>query len=358
MNPPVTTFGQRLERARKMRALSLRELSAQLDGLVTQAALAKYEKGEMRPRSEVLIALCRALKLPPDYFFKPAAVTLAGVEFRKRVKFPKKQVERVREEALDFFERYLEVENLLGLSRPELPVVDLTRVPLARLPQAAEEAAAAVRKQWDLGSNPLANVHETLEDHGVKVKVVEADKSFDGFSGRADHCPVIVLAKWLDRDLPRKRFTAAHELGHLVMQLPAQLAKKDEESACHRFAGAFLVPAEVLKREFGERRLSISLNELTALKAEWGISYAALMHRLADLEIISPQYHKRFQIRYRGTLQWHKGEPVVWVGSEQAQRFPQLVYRAAAQEVVTRSKAAQLLGKNLDEFEESFKVAA
>jgi Zn-dependent peptidase ImmA (M78 family) len=84
-----------------------------------------------------------------------------------------------------------------------------------------------IRKQWKLGEDALTNVHEMLEEHGVKVKEVTAEESFSGFSGWADSStPVMVLASWLNADLAHKRLTALHERGHLVMKLPENLGHK------------------------------------------------------------------------------------------------------------------------------------
>ena len=64
------TFGNRLKLARKMAGMSLQELSDALGNKVTKQALNKYELGEMKPTSEVLLALSKTLKVKPDYFLK------------------------------------------------------------------------------------------------------------------------------------------------------------------------------------------------------------------------------------------------------------------------------------------------
>lgn len=354
-------FAERLRRARAMRGLSLRALADALDGLVSHSALSKYEKGLIGPGSKVLIALASALKVDIDYFFRPTGVALSGIEFRKRSKCPKKEIERIREEAHDFFERYLEIESILDLKTQPLPRFDLRNEP--DLDAAAEKAAGDLRRKWKLGVNPIQNLHEELEHAGVKVREVESGGRFDGFSGWADrHIPIIVLAKHLNRNLPRKRFTAAHELGHLAMRLPSDIDKKEEERLCHRFGGAFLVPAAGLK-EFGERRTHIATGELAALKAEWGVSMHALMFRFADLGIITPQRRKNFDFLYRVKKRWHeydeKGnprEPGDWQGSEEATRFKQLVFRAASEELITRSKGASLLGMGHRQFDQALEL--
>lgn len=356
-------FAERLKRARAMRGLSLRALADSLDSLVSHTALSKYEKGMIGPGSQVIIALARALKVDPDYFFRPTNVALSGIEFRKRAKCPKREIDRIREEAHDFFERYLEIESILNLGNQPLPSFDLRKED--NLGAAAEKAAGDLRRKWKLGVNPIQNLHEELEHAGVKVREVESGGHFDGFSGWAeDRIPIIVLAKHLNRNLPRKRFTAAHELGHLAMRLPENIDKKKEESLCHRFAGAFLVPAVGLK-EFGERRSHIATGELAALKAEWGMSMHALMFRFVDLGIITTERRKRFDFVYRVKNRWHdldeKGnprEPGEWRGSEEATRFKQLVFRAASEELITRSKGASLLGMAHRQFNQALELGA
>ncbi|MEY4569431.1 MAG: hypothetical protein RLZZ398_870 [Verrucomicrobiota bacterium] len=355
------SFGERLRRARLMRGLSLRELAARLEAMgktLSHGALQKYEEGKMAPNSGMLIALCEVFQLETGYFFRRSEMKLATLNFRKRTAFPKKEQSRVREEALDYFERYQEIEAILEQSAGELIRMDLSMADpndMASLQVAAEDAAMRVRQEWKLGEDALPNVQEMLEEHGVKVKEVEAAESFDGFSGWANGTlPVMALASWLNRDLPRKRFTALHELGHLVMNFPQTLTDKAVENLCHRFASAMLVPAAAMRHSLGAKRSDgISAAELKAMKEDWGISIAALMRRAADLEIITPSRLKSFYFLKNQSGQ-RKTEPGIWCGAERANRFSQLVHRAAAQELITRGKAAELLGLTHREFDRSF----
>ena len=357
------TFGERLRRARLMRGLTLREVAARLaesGTSLSHAAYQKYEKGLMGPDSTVLLALARLFGVDAGYFFRQKSVSLGTIEFRKLTHFPEREVKRVREEAADFFEKYLQIEEILELAPAPLPRKDLTGLTPDQgdaLAWAAEEAAVMVRSEWKLGEAALSNVHELLEEHGVKVKEVTADESFDGFSGWADgRTPVIVLASWLKQDLPRKRLTALHELGHLVMNLPAGLTHKQKEGLCYRFAGAMLLPAGALRARVGVKRPGgISMPERLGTKADWGISISALMRRAADLGILTQSQLTSFHIANRNH---RKVEPGRWEGSETADRFEQLVFRAASQELITRAKAAELLDVTLREFDHRFAAVA
>jgi len=62
-------FGKKLISARKMAGLSLQKLADRIGNRVTKQALSKYEQGKMKPDSEVLILLSKALKVPIDFFF-------------------------------------------------------------------------------------------------------------------------------------------------------------------------------------------------------------------------------------------------------------------------------------------------
>jgi Zn-dependent peptidase ImmA (M78 family) len=345
---PKEIFGRRLEQARRMRGMSLRGLSEATGDKVSYNAIHRYECGDMMPGDEVLLALADALDKPLDFFFRPFAVELTGVQFRKKSAMGAKTSGAIEEMAADFFERYLEIEQALGLS---LKFNDpLTGIAL-RKPEDAEKAAEAVRSKWNLGEDPLPNVMEALEGNGIKVFEVEAPEDLDGFSGWADGHPVIVLASWLNKDLPRKRFTALHEAAHLLIHPHSKLQGKELESCCHRFAGAMLIPQKVFVAELGGFRHRISLEELISLKVRYGMSIAAIMHRALDLGQIDGSTYKRFVISYKRSG-WHRDEPGEYCCPEKSTRFEQMVLRATVEEIISMSKGAALLGKPLDQFQD------
>lgn len=90
----------------------------------------------------------------------------------------------------------------------------------------------------------------------------------------------------------RQRFTLAHELGHLLLhgRLTDGL---DEERACHRFASAFLLPAESLRCQLGNTRHNLEPRELYLLKHEFGLSMQSCLYRATDLDIISEKLRDR-----------------------------------------------------------------
>jgi Zn-dependent peptidase ImmA (M78 family) len=273
-----------------------------------------------------------------------------------------KSRQRLEEQAYEFFERYLEIEEIVGLPTPKLCQADLSALKIADLPTAIEDAADKLRETWQLGMNPIPNIHATLEKHGLKVRVLPHEDGFDGFSAFAEgggvRLPVVALSeRWLrgpEKDLPRFRFTAIHELAHLHLILPDSLTQKEKESCCHRFAGAFLIPRKPFQDCFGVNRVNIALAELRAIKAEWGVSVAAIMKRASNLGLVTAGRYKTYCI-VAAKNGWRTQDPGKWIGDEESNRFKPLVLRSLAQELITTSKAAGLLGLSLPELGEAYK---
>lgn len=347
---PKATFARRLLQARTMRGLSLRGLAEALQGAVSHSALAKYENGEMMPGSDLICRLADALGRSPDFFFRPFTLQLKDVKFRKRTRLGAKEQEAIREQAVEYFERYHEIEEQLG--EPRAFDGRLQVAPI-KTPEQAEAAAGKLRDDWQLGRDPLPNVVELLESKGIKVfEVATADDAFDGFYAWTEAGPVIVLAGKLNENLLRKRMTAVHELAHVILPMPASLTEKEEEKLVNRFAGALLLPEETFVAQFGRVRGAISLGELIELKANFGASISAIMMRARQLELISEAVSLRFWKRHGSTWRSEKKEPgdERYRGNESHSRFRQLVQRAVAEDQVSMVKGAALLNQSLGEF--------
>ena len=246
-------FSERLKLARKRSGLSLRALSSAMGGIVSAQAIGKYERAEMMPSSTVAIALAESLDVSLSYLLSPTTVSLESVEFRKLASTRARERAAVEGEVLDHVDRYLQIEEILGIDttpseRPQGAIQIVNSV------EDAEQAATAVRAAWNLGGGPIPDMTELLEERGIKVFKWSLPGSVDGLScnvrrlGGTD-VPVVVCST--EKSLERQRFTIAHELGHIVLDIPSDV---QGEKACHRFAAAFLVPEEELMREVGRRR--------------------------------------------------------------------------------------------------------
>lgn len=336
-------LGSRIHRARKAGRLTLRELADQIS--LSHTAIQKYEDNKMVPSSDVLIKLAKALNVKIEYFFRPELFTLENIQYRKHSDMPDYELEEINAKILDQIERRIELENLF----PTSPIqnFNIGEKKLTTFDD-IERIANEIRKQWNLGLEPISNLIDAFEENGIKVFEVDNQlyPRFDGFSAHINKHPIIVIGNQWPGD--RQRFTLAHELGHLVLYgfFHPDL---EEEKCCNRFAGAFLLPKKSLALILGEKRTSLEPRELSILKQEFGISMLAILHRAKDTGIITNSLYRKIRSIFNENG-WSLKEPGEQYPQQETHLFEQMVFRALAEEYIGESKAAELLNINIDQF--------
>lgn len=352
-SPKENTFGARLILARKMAGMSLQDLANALENKVTKQSLNKYELGLMKPTGELLSLLSKVLSVKPDFFLRKGIVELGEISFRKRKALLKKDEEAVVEKARDYVERYLEIETILGQDQKFSNPIKLRDI---HTKEQVEEAARQLREIWELGNNPIPNIVEMLELRGIKVFLVDEVDQIDGFATITGNGVPLVVVNVKDKSVERVRFTTIHELAHILLNFAKEVAGdlKQVEILCHYFASCFLIPSEKLKDMLGgQKRTYIAIKELIAIKEYYGISIRAILHRLAELEVITDTYYKRWVIYLSKTYK-HKVEPGNYKGDEKLKIFEQLVNRALSEGIISMSKAAALCNVNINQLRKDF----
>lgn len=343
------SIGQRIRITRRAERLSLRDLEAKIDNRVTAQAISKYERDESMPSSGVLIALANALDVSVDYLGRDSDIALEAVEFRRKRLTSKREEAQVEARVLDLLERYLTVEEILGLPTAVRDMPRDSPWPVLHDLAEVEQAAQGLRVHWGLGLDPIPNLVELLEERGIKVLSMPLT-NLDGLTARVRRedrsiASVVVVNRgdWGER----QRFTVAHELGHMVLDVGQKL---DDEKAAHRFAGAFLMPAGTLRAEIGKYRKSVGWSELFDLKRIFGVSVQALTYRCKDLGIFgNPLFRRLFnEFNRRGWRSPPFREPWAMDG-EEPKRFERLCFRALAEGAISEPRAAELLGHSVHE---------
>ena len=333
-------IGRRIRQARIASGLTQGETVAQLaeHGVsLTKAGLSKYERGGSTAKPTVLRGLSKIFGVESAYFFEERGVRIEWLAFRKAATLSKTSQEKVKAAAESHVDAFVNLRKAMEPHRSADPVPH-TKV---ALPEDTELAAMQLREHWKLGMQPIESVTDAIEDGGGIVVEMDGENDlFDGLSGWADNTtPVVVVSHSLTDD--RRRFSLAHELGHLVMKIDSSIDEKTEERWAHRFAAAFLVPAEVARRELGERRRHLDFHELEILKQKHGLSMQAWIFRASDLGIIE-QSHARTLFAEMGRRGWRRHEPVDFDGQEQPSKFKQLTVRAMAEGILSETQAERL----------------
>lgn len=355
-------FGDRLKLARKKSGYSLRGLAVALNGMVSAQAIGRYERGEMMPGSDVLSALAKTLGVSLEYLLSDQVLELEGVEYRKLASTSAGERARVEAEVIDHLQRYLAIEEILELDSADW------RVPPCGNRFVGEENEGEVladdlRKEWELGIDPIPNMTSLLEDRGIKVLLMALPGRVSGLTclvrrpRRKKSLPVIVINRGVT--LERRRLTLAHELGHRLMD---ERSTVDHEKAATIFAGAFLAPRAHLVREIGQHRKGLGYQELIQLKRMYRVSAATLLVRLRQVGVIDEStLAYAFQTFARG---WRANEPEpLEVGDEKGKhelprRFERLCYWALAERLISPGKASELLQQPLAQIEIDMKGPA
>lgn len=355
-------FGNRLKLARKKAGMSLRSLSDAIGNQISAQAIGKYERGEMMPGSRALAAITKALGVSAEYLLSNQVEALECVEFRKLSATSAKERAGVEAAVIERLERYLTVERVLDLRSREWRAPQPKYRPLDHVEE-AEDLAVALRKTWQLGNNPIPNMTELLEEHGIKVIIIPLPTTVSGLTclvrqrDSSVMSPVIVVN--YEHTLERRRLTLAHELGHRLID---EKSPVNHEKASNAFAGAFLVPKEHLIQEIGKHRNALGYRELILLKRLYRVSAASLLIRLNAIGIISQQTLRyAFQTFAKG---WRKEEPEPIEAPNQCgeferpHRFERLCYRALAEQYISSSKAVELLQQPIEEIRQAMRGAA
>lgn len=201
----------------------------------------------------------------------------------------------------------------LGHDFPTVEVSDLVR---------PKDAARRVRKAWDMPAGPVADMVAALENAGALVVArdlgsdrLDAVSQWDG-----RQAPLILIAAHAPSD--RRRFSLAHELGHLVMHRRPG-SGPDQEKEADAFASEFLMPATDIRSDLTG---TIDLARLISLKHTWRVSMAALLRRAQTLGTITDWHYRNVQVEM-SALGYRTHEPVV-LAHELPHRLPNLVARA------------------------------
>ena len=329
-------IGERIKQRRQVLGLSLQDVADRLGELgenITRAGLSKYENDKSMPKAQFIWNLAKVLGVQNDYFFSENDVAIEWLAFRKNSTLTRKTEEMVKSFASEYMQGLLFLESVMN---PDRRNIIPGKTPI-RTVEDAEKIAEDLRSKWELNSWPIESMTQLLETKGFYVVEQRIDdRKFDGLSGVVNGKALLVISR-AGISVDRKRYNLAHELGHHIIAADNEL----EEPAAHRFAAAFLIPAQSLYHELGDSRRNIDINELLMLKEKYGISVQALTRRCRDLGIISDAVYQQMFIYFR-TNYWHVNEPGFCPHREEPVLFRKMVLKAVAEGVITAEKAKSI----------------
>ena len=363
-------IGANIARLRLDQGLTQTALAEQAG--LSRVAVGKIERGVVVPRARTLDDLARVLRAPLGELVTPVR-PLRSVRFRAHARLHGR--EQILAEVSKWLDGYTMLEE--GLEK---------RLPFRFEPAQGSgkgrgpgAAARAARSKAGLAKDaPVADICRLLEDNGVKLLLLNKKRdSFFGLSvGREDGGPAVVVNTWSRISVERWIFTAAHELGHLLLHaeqydpeatdLPAA-AEKEADA----FAGEFLMPEDAFGRMWDATRGHAFLARVLRVKRFFGVSYQTVLYRLVSTGRETTDVWARFQAQHRRrfgrTLRktdepqalpdsefawnWRRVEEPAGLSSHDftGDRLSGLVRQALEGGLISMSRAAEILGMPLEE---------
>ncbi|MBM7769947.1 transcriptional regulator with XRE-family HTH domain [Actinokineospora baliensis] len=271
--------GERVRQCRLAANLSQDDLGRAVG--LERSKIAKVEAGDRRVDAMELARLADALGVPMSHFLTSQPHVLSQRTPLTEDSGTETARHRYRVEA-QISSWLRDVRQLIDLgvlqrSRP------LFYGAAAATPTEARAAALWTRDQLGLGEEPIDTVMAVCEQAGQLMLVT--DLPGDGASLIDDDIAVAVVGRAPEPG--RRRATAAHELGHLVLgdAYSAELGlATDREQIIDAFAAELLLPRSVVRRVDGEPRRAT----LTRLAATYRTSWSLAVRQAISAGIASP----------------------------------------------------------------------
>ena len=365
---PESCIATNLARLRLDRELTQAEL-ASAAGL-SRIAVGKIERGTVLPQARTLERLAKALGTPVRELVSPVR-HLTSVRFRAatRVRAREQILARVATWLDDYraLEDTLEMVKQFNVRRPTQAKSD----PIA--------TAREARMQLGLRADqPVQDICGLLETHGVKVLLLDTRRdSFFGLSvGAKDGGPAVVVNTWDRISVERWIFTAAHELGHLLLHpdeydSSATNLPLDTEREADAFASEFLMPKNAFASAWHQTEGHALLLRVLKVKRIFRVSYKTVLYRLVESRRRSSDVWAAFQRQHRmhfGNTLRKTDEPEALTESEFSwkwgrsgepdrlsphdfveDRLSLLVRRALQREHISLGRGAEILGLSRDQ---------
>jgi Zn-dependent peptidase ImmA (M78 family)/transcriptional regulator with XRE-family HTH domain len=309
--------GDRVRQAREALNMAQEVLAGRMG--VARPVLSAIENGKREVSAAELLAIADAVARPLDYFLRRSALAFdfqpllrvlppeGSAEGPARGRPPRDEGTSVARRTLVRFEElcrmYLELERLGGLPVPQLPRYNID--PGRGVLREAERIADLARTQLGLGPTlPAVQLREVLEERlAIKTFVLAAESALSGaciFHEAVGGCVLVIV-----KAIPHMLYTLAHELGHLLAHRDTPTVdegpfglKTPKERFANAFAANLLMPRAALQEMFAavyRTRAEFGALEVIHLARHFGVSFPAMLWRLQNLRLITPQSREQLQ---------------------------------------------------------------
>lgn len=337
-----TTVGEQVRQARRGAGLSQDDLAQRV--ALDRTMIAKIEAGTRRIDALEVVRLAGALDVPVDYLLEPRPAIISH------------RAELLAEDSDTDFDRSaqrIEV-SLSGWLRDVRQLAEAGTLqinPPIHYPGPldsdldGQRAAQWLRRRHNIGDQPIEGLLGFSERSGQYILVTEL--AGDGASMIDGDLAVAVVNAAVDPG--RRRATAAHELGHLVLgdeystDLAVHLSRETREAVVNAFAAELLLPREA----FGDRGSTDPAvrADLVRLAAAYRTSWSLALRQAEQVGWLDQATRKRWnqvaptRAEFMQAVGWSPAPDTMLVPP----RYADAVIDAWRRDLVSDARAVELL---------------
>lgn len=342
------SIGERVRDSRASMGLSQQDLADRVG--LERSMISKLEKGARRVDAMELTAIARALEYPVTHFLSPTPEVVS-----RRAAIAEAEELSESTAARGAYRNEAELAQWLRDVRQLIELGTLNPRPLALYPHrvtdldSARDAARWLRTRLGLGDAPIESVADVCESAGQFLAV--APLTSDGASLVDGDVAVAVIR--LDQEPGRRRSTAAHELGHMVLgdeysnDLGVHTPREERERAVEVFAAELLLPSgqldQVLAASDEESRRHALVRLAAEYRVSWSLAIAQLRRsgRLDGGELRQLRGRVPTEIELREAVGW-KPQPDL-ASIRVSPRYSSAVVAALREYAITPARAVEMM---------------
>ncbi len=348
-------ISRNLKALRAAKSLTQPQLATQAG--ISTGQLGNIERGQAEPRIDTIYSIASALGVGLDeLLMEPRQLNSVRFRASKKVKFR----DRIIAEVASKLEDYNFIEKSLGLET--VSKLDKIREELKKHRKGKKRPAKAAeicRAVFGLSDDePIRDICGLLEKNGIKIiRFVYKKNDFFGLAvGGDDGGPAVIVNTWERISVERWIFSAVHELGHLLLHLDAfdsEITEENDrqEKEADSFASHFLMPEKSFEKEWIESRGLPIIERVLKVKQIFFVSYKTVLHRIGENVDFNPfeKFNKLWYKERRESLSGHSEPGRLSESAFREDRLARLTRDAIEKELITVSRAADILGLSLDE---------
>lgn len=327
----------RIAQARERARLSQAQLADRVS--LTQSAISRIESGDRGIDSLELAAIADALDVSVLDLLE---VEPLAADLRVAARLAEATEPGAVDRALSRVVELIRLNRLLGdLGEPDMPAMapqSLTMPNATSAVMQGQRLSETARANWSLADDPLPpNLFNLLEDwSGLGMALEPMDEHVAGLCAHISGYALALIDS--SAIVGRQRFTAAHELCHLLARDGDRVIVDERlfghqsrvEMRANSFAAHFLMPARAVRRYLRGR----DLNEEVAVELQYtfGVSLDALLWHLVNLDLLSTYRRQQIHRLGAGPLAARHGYVAEWAALEVQRgirRPPRRLYQRA-----------------------------